>query len=252
LPFLKTIQMREILPEMTDTFPFSLEMVQSLGTLELTSPVTFFVGENGSGKSTLLEALAVGMNLPAIGSHDLAADKSLEHAHDLVGHMRLGRTARHRSGFFFRAEDFMGFGKRMKALVEEMDELAAKYPQMLGQKMALIHRYGENLDDHSHGEGFLKVFKTRLVPNGLYMMDEPETPLSPLRQLGLLALIKEMVSQNCQFLIATHSPILMAFPGATIYSFDQMPVAQIDYDAVPHVHLTKMFMKNPQSFIARL
>src|SRR5688572_356255 len=98
----------------------------------------------------------------------------------------------------------------------------------------------------------MKLFEARLVPGGLYLLDEPEAALSPLRQLALLSQVKAMVSQNCQFLIATHSPILMAFPDAQIFSFDQQPIAPIDYDDLEHVRLTRAFLSDPQAFLRRL
>jgi predicted ATPase len=116
----------------------------------------------------------------------------------------------------------------------------------------LIERYGENLDANSHGESFLKIFQSRFVAGGLYLLDEPEAPLSPQRQLALMSMLKEMVDQEAQFIIATHSPILMAFPGARILNFDNHPVMEAHYDDVEHVSLTRAFLNNPQSFLRRL
>ena len=123
---------------------------------------------------------------------------------------------------------------------------------VLGQRQALIERYGEDLDANSHGESFLKLFQARFVPGGLYLLDEPEAPLSPQRQLSLLAMVKEMIGEGAQFIIATHSPILMAFPDAQILSFDAHPVREIAYDEVEHVALTRRFLNNPQSFLRHL
>lgn len=113
-------------------------------------------------------------------------------------------------------------------------------------------RYGNGLDSQSHGESFLVLFQSRFVPGGLYLMDEPEVPLSPLRQLGLLALIKEMTEQDAQFIIATHSPILMAFPQAIILSFDESPIRSVEYESLEHVSLTRDFLNNPEAFLRHL
>jgi predicted ATPase len=123
---------------------------------------------------------------------------------------------------------------------------------MRGQKAALTSRYGENLDANSHGEGFMKLFESRLMPNGLYLLDEPEAALSPIRQLSLLSMMKQMVGQGCQFIVATHSPILMAFPDASILSFDTQPITEVAYDELEHVRLTRAFLSNPEAFLRRL
>ncbi len=113
-------------------------------------------------------------------------------------------------------------------------------------------RYGVNLDANSHGESFLALFKARIVPGGLYLLDEPEAPLSPQSQLGLMAMLRDMTAQGSQFIIATHSPILLAFPDATIYSFDQPPVRRVPYGELEHVLLTRDFLASPERFLRHL
>jgi predicted ATPase len=123
----------------------------------------------------------------------------------------------------------------------------------IGQLHALRTRYNGDLDERSHGESFFTFFKARFNPNGLYLLDEPEAPLSPLRQLAFLSLLKEMVEgHNAQFIIATHSPILMAYPGAIILSFDQSPVVPVAYDDLEHVSLTRDFLNNRETFLRQL
>ncbi len=184
--------------------------------------------------------------------------------------MKLSWRARTRQGFFLRAEDYFGFVKRtsqMKADLEAdmraVDEDAAyagrsDFARGLA-KMPYAHelhdlnqKYGDGLDARSHGESFLALFQARFVPGGLYLLDEPEAALSPLRQLGLLALLKEMVAKDAQFIIATHAPILMAFPGAEILGFDTAPAAPVAYDALEHVTLTRDFLNNPARFLRHL
>ena len=237
--------------------------------MDFSSSVTFFVGENGSGKSTLLETIAVGANAIAVGGNDIARDETLSAARELAAAYRFAWKRKTGRGFFLRAEDFFNFGKRILQTTRELDEIIAGYEAELkltprdaglqraigfikGQKAALVSRYGENLDANSHGESFMKVFESRLKPGGLYFLDEPEAALSPLRQLAFLKMMKEFASQECQFIIATHSPILMAFPDAQIFSFDEAPIAAVEYDDLEHVRITRAFLRDPQAFLHRL
>ncbi|MBI4926972.1 MAG: AAA family ATPase [Anaerolineae bacterium] len=123
------------------------------------------------------------------------------------------------------------------------------YARELGD---MQNRYGEGLDNQSHGESFLLLFRERFVPDGLYLLDEPEAPLSPVRQLGLLALLKQMVEEGGQFIIATHSPILMAFPGAEILTLDGNGVHSVAYNDLEHVKLTRDFLNHPEAFLRHL
>ena len=238
-------------------FPFDLPLIKKLDQIEFHSPVTFFVGENGSGKSTLLEAVGAGVKLATVGGDDVERDETLENARALGRQLKFSWLNKTHRGFFLRAEAFFNFARRLQTMMKELQEIAGSMEGMgvgavLGQRQALIERYGENLDANSHGESFLKLFQSRFVAGGLYLLDEPEAPLSPQRQLALMAMLKEMVDQEAQFIIATHSPILMAFPGARILSFDDHPVREVDYDDVEHVSLTRAFLNNPQSFLRRL
>jgi predicted ATPase len=117
---------------------------------------------------------------------------------------------------------------------------------------AMEQMYGAGLDARSHGEAFLALFQSRLVPNGLYLLDEPEAALSPQSQLALIALIAETVADNCQFILATHSPILLAYPHATIYSFDRVPIERVRYEELQHVNVTRDFLNDPASYLRRL
>jgi predicted ATPase len=246
-------------------FPFTLPLIKNFGELELRSAVAFFVGENGSGKSTLIEAIAAGLNLAAVGGEDVARDKTLSNARALGKQLRFAWRNKTHRGFFLRAEDFFNFARRLQTMQAELQEMADDFEKeytgyalglakgaALSQRRALIERYGENLDANSHGESFLKLFQSRFVPAGLYLLDEPEAPLSPQRQLALLAMLKEMVGQRAQFIIATHSPILMAFPEAQIFSFDSHPVREVAYDDVEHVSLTRAFLNSPNAFLKHL
>ena len=121
-----------------------------------------------------------------------------------------------------------------------------------GQISGLDRRYGRDPDARSHGESFIALFQSRIVPGGLYIMDEPEAPLSPQRQLALLSLMKDMTNRDCQFIVATHSPVLMAFPGADIYNLDRIPVKKAKYEDLDHVKFTKEFLNAPDRFLRHL
>jgi len=249
-------------------YPFNLGVINRLGTLAFEAPVTFLVGENGSGKSTLLEALACACGLPAIGSEGAQRDASLEPARRLADKMRLASSKRSHRGFFLRAEDFFGYARRLAQMKSEFEQdLRTVDNEYQGRsayaislaKMPYRHelgdmqqRYGSGLDHASHGESFLNLFQARFVPEGLYLLDEPEAPLSPVRQLALISMLKQMVAQKAQFIIATHSPILMAYPGAVILSFDGEEIHPVAYNDLEHVQLTRAFLQNPESYLRHL
>jgi predicted ATPase len=259
------------LPEDAHAYPFSVPAVRTTTRLEFTAPVTCFVGENGSGKSTLLEGLAAACKLPAVGSADLARDPTLDAARRLGNAMKLtwsGKSARTHRGFFLRAEDFFGFtkalAKQRAELQQEITEAEVEYRDrsakalelklgpLKGSLDAMERRYGADPDAASHGESFLALFRARFVPNGLYLLDEPEAPLSPTSQLALLHLMQEMVDAGGQFIVATHSPILLAYPGATIWSFDEDPPCAVPYDELEHVRVTRDFLTAPERYLRHL
>ena len=248
-----------------DAFPFTIPVVKKFKAIEFSSAVTFLVGENGTGKSTLIEAIAAGVSSIVVGGQDVRSDQSLQHARRLGAQLKFVWRKRTHRGFFLRAEDFFNFARRINQTRAELEEMATEFEKDLtgyglslaqgvvrGQKRALEARYGEDADARSHGESFLQLFASRFVPGGLYLLDEPEAPLSPQRQLALLSMLKEMTEQESQFIIATHSPILMAFPGATILSFDHQPVRKVAYDSVEHVSLTRDFLNHPEAFLKHL
>jgi predicted ATPase len=251
-------------------FPFSVPAIASLASSEVTfsSPVTFLVGENGSGKSTLLEGLASAAGSITVGSAPAERDPTFEAGRALGRALKLQWTKRTHRGFFMRAEDFFGYAKWMDHIARELAEdlravrddpalsnAARQFGQVAyaNESAAMKRRYGDGLDARSHGEAFLTLFQSRFAPNGLYLLDEPEAPLSPTRQLSLIAMLKMMVTEgNAQFIIATHSPILMAFPGATIYVFEHGRIEPAAYDQVEHVAVTKQFLDDPEAFLRHL
>ena len=265
---LKSIIVREFKSHDKDSFPFTLEIVKSLREIQFTAPVTFLVGENGSGKSTILEAIACAVESITVGSESVRTDKSLAPLRNLAKYFRLAWTKRTRKGFFLRAEDFFGYAKSMRQTREELEEdlkavdrdyedrsqYAADLARMpyRGQLRAMQERYGNGLDQYSHGESFLALFQSRFVPDGLYLLDEPEAALSPMRQLTFLAALKQMVPQNSQFIIATHSPIILAFPDSQILYFSNGKIHEVKYNQLKHVQLTKDFLNSPDSFLRHL
>lgn len=249
-------------------FPFSVPAIRSLATLDLASPVTLFVGENGSGKSTLLESLAVATRLPAVGSGAVAQDPTLKDQRRLGEMLRLAWGRRTHRGFFLRAEDFFGFQKGLAVQRAEHeaelrrldDELKGASPLARtlamgvhrGSIRALQSRYGEDPEARSHGEAFLDLFRSRLVPEGLFLLDEPEAALSPQSQLAFLAMIRDGVEKGGQFVIATHSPILMAIPAARILSFDGGRIHEERFGQLEAVSLVRDFLQAPDRFLRHL
>jgi len=248
-------------------YPFHCPQVMSLGERDFSSPVTLLVGENGTGKSTLLEALARKLSLPAIGGEDASRDVTLKGLDPLCDAFRLVFGVRSRKGFFLRAEDFFHFVRRISMLQEDMtqellraeaenahrDDFAKGQARMAyASSLSALHsRYGSNPDAQSHGESFLKLFQQRITPGGIYLLDEPEAPLSPMRQLALVSIIMER-EKDSQFIIATHSPILMAYPAADIWCFDQVPVTSVKYEDLSHVQLMKDFLAHPRQYMEKL
>ncbi|VXB27825.1 AAA family ATPase [Massilia sp. 9I] len=234
--YLAEVQLKPTAPVEPPLFPFTLPAIRSIERLVLHPNVTFLVGENGSGKSTLLEAIAVGMGFNAEGgSRNFHFATRASHS-DLHEHLRYVRgIERPRDGFFLRAESFYNVSTE----IERLDEDPAGGPP-------IINSFGgKSLHNQSHGESFLTLFMERFGGQGFYLLDEPEAALSPQRQLALLSRLHDLVGQRCQFVIATHSPILMAYPNATIYAFGEQGIREIAYEDTEHYRVTRDFLANP-------
>ena len=250
-------------------WPNSIPSLRGGGGMDFDAPVTLLCGENGSGKSTLMESLAVKLAAPAVGRIDAGRDTTLDALRPYAKAMRTAFVRKPRTTLFLRSEDFFNFLQAMQAEREDMRRELARVDEEYKDRSSFARgqarmafagvigdmesRYGRDLLDHaSHGESFLRLFNERLVPGGLYLLDEPEAPLSPLRQLSLLAMIRDMVAKDCQFIIATHSPILLAYPGAALYSFDAAPVARTQYADLESIRLLRDFMQSPERFLRHL
>lgn len=239
-----------------EAYPFTVPALRDLEKIEFTTPVTFLVGENGSGKSTLLEAIALKAKLPPATGMPMEQDPTLKAVEPLAKALRLAWLPRTKRGFFLRAEDFFNFARSLKSRGESMVALADRFRddpdvrgKMLAQKAAMDDRYGEDLHAMSHGESFLQFFQARFVPKGLYLIDEPEAALSPQRQLAFLSLLKRIVEEeDAQLVVATHSPLLLAFPGARILHFSEEGMRETRFDELEHVTLMRSFLTNPERF----
>ena len=234
-PFVRSIRLSaRAAGDYTDGLP----ALRGLERLELDPRVTFLVGENGSGKSTLVEAIAVALRLNPEGgsrSYQLPFSTRATHSrlHRRVEIDRLGLPPR--NSFFLRAESIFNLASEVERSSREMHDV-----------------YDRPLHEQSHGESFLDIALNRLAPNGLYLFDEPEAALSLRGQLALMRRMHELLPQDCQFDVATHSPILLGFPGARIHLLDEDGVREIEYDDAPQVELTRMFLDAPDRFFREL
>ncbi|WP_108127630.1 AAA family ATPase [Saccharospirillum mangrovi] len=246
LPYLRQIKLKR--DEISDfgVYPFVLPVVSSLDALDFAPGVTMFVGENGSGKSTLLEAIAIGMGFnPEGGTRNFNFVSRQTHS-DLNQFLTFSKSfKRPRDGFFLRAESFYNVATNMDEL-DEQDTGKLEVPNIKDSYG------GRSLHHQSHGEAFLSLFVNRFGGGGLYLLDEPEAALSPSRQLAMLNRMRELVQAESQFIVATHSPILMAYPGATIYQVDETGVYQVEYEETEHYQLSRAFLNNPKTFLREL
>ncbi len=218
-------------------YPFNLPILRATRRLAFSTPVTLFVGENGTGKSTLLEAIARACRIPIWADDDLSRLEHNPYARLLQRFLTVSWAGAPVPGSYFSSQRF----REVTAMVEEF---AAADP---GQ---LKYFGGASLVTQSHGQSLMSYFRARYRVTGLYFLDEPETALSPASQVALLRLMIEMAAAgHAQFILCTHSPILMACPGATLYSFDQVPIAPVDYADVAHVRLYRAFLDNPAGFL---
>lgn len=232
IPFLRHLELTRDKVEDWNTHPFDVPAVAQLGRLEFDPAVTFFVGENGSGKSTLIEAIAVraGFN-PEGGTKNFRSTYRASES-SLKDHVRLARGARReKSGFFLRAETMFNVSTEAEAYAA----------------------YGwAELHEMSHGEAFLWVATNKFHDNGLFILDEPEAALSPQRQLALLVRLHQLVRSGSQFVISTHSPILLAYPHATIFVLDRTGIHKTRYEDTEHYAVTRAFLQDPAGRLRQL
>lgn len=242
-PYLRSVSLKREGVASYDAYPFCIPAVRELHDLEFHPDVTFIVGENGCGKSTLLEGIATawGFN-PEGGTTNFRFSTRVSHS-ELHDHLTLVKSLRRpRDGFFLRAESFFNVATD----IERMDAEPSFAPRV-------IDSYGgRSLHEQSHGESFLALLLHRFGGNGLYILDEPEAALSPTRQLAVLRRIHQLVDNNSQFIIATHSPLLMAYPGAKTFLLDNTGFTAVRYEDTEHYAVSREFLANPARMLARL
>jgi len=262
MPFVRSFSVNT---QKQQPFPFNIPAVRFAKNIMLDERVTIFVGDNGSGKSTLLESLALELNLPLIGGH-IQSHPSFEAARLLKPYLEIKWGRQHHKGFFFRAEDFSDFinavekenqriDGHLRSLVGEVAEsVIAEIRQGMNYSLHNMRKeYGENMQAFSHGEAYLKILQTRIKDKGIYLLDEPEAALSPLKQLALISYILEALkTKNTQFIIATHSPILMGIPQAALYEIQEDDMQRVDYIDTEHYRITKTFLDNPAVYLRHL
>ena len=226
--------------EDNNKYPFNLPAIQQLKTIEFHENVTFLVGENGSGKSTIMEAIATefGFN-PEGGSKNFHFSTKSTHS-NLGTYLRLAKgITKPKDGYFLRAESFYNLASNIDDIEEESGQILSSY----GDK---------SLHQQSHGESFFSIFLHRLFGNGLYIFDEPEAALSPQRQLAFLTRMHELVQQNSQFIIATHSPIILSYPHAKIIQISANGFEEVAYKDTDNYNLYKDFLLNPEYLLKKL
>ncbi len=246
-PFISSVSlMPERVPSF-DAYPFNLPAVaglRALGELGLHPAVTFLVGENGSGKSTLLEAMAVALDMNAEGGGRNFQFETRPSHSGLFDAIRLSRDQRRRprDTYFLRAESFYNVATE----IERLDATPSKQPP-IGRS------YGPRpLHEQSHGEAFLALFTHRLREDGLYLLDEPEAALSPMRQMAFLTALHDLVGGGSQLVIATHSPIVLAYPDAWTYQFTPAGIARVEYKQTEHYRVTRQFLDRPERMLSLL
>lgn len=215
-----------------DEYPFNLPALRNFDQLKLHPKVTYFIGENGSGKSTLLESIAVALGFNAEGGTKNFNFETKESEYELSKHLWVTKSSKFaRDGFFLRAESFFNVATQ----IDERD----------------LHGWygGKSLHEQSHGESFLTLMTTRFRGDGIYILDEPEAALSPQRQLAILSRIHDLVRDSSQFIIATHSPILMAYPDSTIYECTSDGIKETTYEETEHFQITRDFLMNRERML---
>lgn len=234
-PYLQSVCIRRDAEVDFDSYPYNIPAIREMGLLEFHADVTFFVGDNGSGKSTLLEGIALALGYSPEGgtrNFSLATAGSESSLHEVL---RLARSFRQpKDGYFLRAESFFN-------VATYMDEVG--YLDGYG---------GKSLHARSHGEAFMALLTHKFQGKGLYLLDEPEAALSPNRQLAALSAIHQLVEDKSQFIIATHSPILLSYPHAKIVQFDGTGLSEVAFEDTEHYAVTHDFLNNYRERLDRL
>lgn len=237
--FVQEIVLKRDKIENFDVYPFNIEIIKNFENVKFNSPVTFFVGENGVGKSTFIEALAISLNLnPEGGTQNFSFETYNSHS-PLSEYLKVITMGIPKTKFFLRAESFYNVASEIVKISEE------------GGQGSIYEYYGGNLHECSHGESFIKLISNRFTGKGLYLLDEPEAALSPQRQMSLLYLINELVKEGSQFIIATHSPILISYINGEILDLNNN-FEKVKYEDTDIYKTYKMYLKDPYAMQKRL
>lgn len=236
--FIKEIYLDKDKIESYNKYPFNIKVVKNFNRIKFDSPVTFFIGENGIGKSTFIEAIAVNLGLNKEGGTQNFMFNTNDTTSNLSDYIHVLMRNKPSIKFFLRAESFYNFSSDVERLIKEGYDVLEKI-------------YGGNLHECSHGESFLKVIKNKFKSNGLYILDEPESALSPQSQMTLLCLIDNLVKEGCQFIIATHSPILISYRNGKILDLNNN-FKEIDYYDTEIYQTYKMYLDNPNGMQEKL
>jgi len=231
------IDLKIELPDNVSNYPFNVPFLQNFDQLDFHPSVTYLIGENGMGKSTLIEAIAVCLGFNAEGGSKNFNFNTKETHSILHEHLRITKGyKRMKDGYFLRSESFYN-------VASEIDAMDAKLLQSYG---------GISLHQQSHGEAFWSLFMNRFGGNGLYILDEPESALSIRRQMAMLVHIHKLVDKSSQFIIATHSPVLLAYPEAIIYELTEEGIRQVNYKETELYTISKSFLDNPEKMLAMI
>ncbi len=220
-------------------YPYNIPCLKGLDVLEFHSPVTFLIGENGSGKSTLIEAIAISMGMNGEGgtnNFNFSTKNTISPLHQYIKVVKTSKLPQ--TKFFLRAESFYNFATHLDEIEQDSGGIFTYYG-------------GKSLHEQSHGESFMAVMKNRFGKNGLYILDEPEAALSPTRQMSLLILMKQLIDEGSQFIIVTHSPILLSYPGAEIYDLDHF-FSLRKYEETEYYQLYKLFINDKDCILNEL
>lgn len=236
-PYLRTVSLRSAPP--SSAYPFNIPSISKMGELQFHEDVTFIIGENGTGKSTLLESIAVILGLGKEGGTQNVFFETADTVSELHNWLKAVKSyKRPKESYFLRAESFYNVATFMDTLAAEEEERG------IPREITLRSYGGRSLHHQSHGESFMTVLLKKFRGNGLYILDEPEAALSPVRQLAALAQIHQLVIRNSQFIIATHSPILLSYPSAKIVQLDENGARIVSYEETDHYQVTKRFLND--------